>query len=319
MAEWGFPVCPGYALCSEMSDVEGLINTWADQRDGLDFETDGAVIKVDDRQERQALGATARAVRWAVAFKYPAVGVTTVVVDIRVQVGRTGALTPVADLMPVKIAGSTVSRATLHNFDEIERLDVRVGDTVVVAKGGDVIPKVVDVVRSERRPGARPYSRPRVCPVCSSEVVQSEEEVVVRCSNPDCPAVRASRLRHFVSRAGMEIEGLGGRRLDQLVEEGLVTDAASLWDLGPEELEPLPGWGEKSAANLIAELEEAKGRPLHRLVFALGVPHVGAGAARLLSEHFRSLEAAVECLRRGHRGGRRAGSGYRGIGPFLVR
>ncbi len=294
LVDWGFPVCPDFSLCGEMSEVEGLITSWAGQRDDHDFETDGVVVKLDDRQEREALGATARAVRWAVAFKYAPEGVTTEVHNIRIQVGRTGVLTPVADLAPVTIAGSTVSRATLHNFDEIERLDIRVSDTVLVVKGGEVIPKVVDVMRSERPREAQPYSRPSECPVCSSDVVQNDGEVSLRCANADCPAVLASRLRHFVSRGAMEIEGLAGRRLDQLLDEGLVTDAASLWDLGPSDLGQLSGWGEKSAAKLVTELEEAKSRPLSRLLYALGVPHVGARAAGVLTRHFESLEELAE-------------------------
>lgn len=293
--EWlrglGFPVSPGLALCSGLAEVEAFIDGWEKRRRDLDYDTDGIVVKVDSGAERAALGSTARSVRWAVAYKFPPEGRTTELLDIVVQVGRTGVLTPVAVLEPVEVAGSTVSRATLHNFDEIMRLDARVGDTVWITKGGEVIPKVVGVVTAERPPDARPYAVPDACPVCGTKVVREVEEVALRCPNTECPAVVAARLRHFVARGAMEIEGLGGRLLEQLVEAGLVSDEASLWDLEAESLAELPGWGELSAANLIRELEEARYRPLHRLLFALGIPHVGELAARLLARHFGSLAA----------------------------
>jgi DNA ligase (NAD+) len=293
--EWlrglGFPVSPGLALCSGLAEVEAVIDGWEKRRRDLDYDTDGIVVKVDSGAERAALGSTARSVRWAVAYKFPPEGRTTELLDIVVQVGRTGVLTPVAVLEPVEVAGSTVSRATLHNFDEIMRLDARVGDTVWITKGGEVIPKVVGVVTAERPPDARPYAVPDACPVCGTKVVREVEEVALRCPNTECPAVVAARLRHFVARGAMEIEGLGGRLLEQLVEAGLVSDEASLWDLEAESLAELPGWGELSAANLIRELEEARYRPLHRLLFALGIPHVGELAARLLARHFGSLAA----------------------------
>jgi DNA ligase (NAD+) len=286
----GFPVSPGLVLCHDLADVESFIETWEGRRPDLDYDTDGIVIKADTNSERELLGSTARSVRWAVAYKFPPEGRTTVLKDIVVQVGRTGVLTPVAILEPVAIAGSTVSRATLHNFDEIERLDARVGDTVWVTKGGEVIPKVIGVVTADRKDGAVPFAPPAVCPECSTPVVREIEEVALRCPNPDCPAVVAARLRHFVARGAMEIEGLGGRSLAQLVDAGLVTDEASLWDLDETELAQLPGWGELSAANVRRELDEAKNRPLHRLLFALGIPHVGERAAKVLAARFGSLE-----------------------------
>ena len=199
-------------------------------------------------------------------------------------------LTPVAILEPVVISGSTVSRATLHNFDEVARLDVRIGDTVWVVKGGEVIPKVVGVVTAERPQGAEPVIALTVCPVCKTPVEREPEEVALRCPNPVCPAVVAARLRHFVSRGAMGIDGLGDRMLAQLVEAGMVTDEASLWDLDIIAVAELPGWGETSATNLLRELDEARARPLHRLLFALGIPHVGERAARLLAVRFGSLE-----------------------------
>jgi DNA ligase (NAD+) len=293
--EWlrglGFPVSPGLELCSGLGEVGAFIDGWEKRRHDLDYDTDGIVVKVDSSAERAALGSTARSVRWAVAYKFPPEGRTTKLLDIVVQVGRTGVLTPVAVLEPVEVAGSTVSRATLHNFDEVSRLDARVGDTVWVTKGGEVIPKVVGVVTAERVPEAQPSVAPEECPVCGAPVVREVEEVALRCPNLECPAVVGARLRHFVARGAMEIEGLGGRLLEQLIEAGFVTDEASLWDLEAGALADLPGWGEVSAANLLGELEEARGRPLHRLLFALGIPHVGERAAKLVARRFGSLEA----------------------------
>ena len=287
----GFPVSPGLELCPGVAEVEAYIERWEEKRHDLDYDTDGIVIKVDSASERALLGATARSVRWAVAYKFPPEGRTTRLTDIVIQVGRTGVLTPVAILEPVAISGSTVSRATLHNFDEVARLDVRIGDTVWVTKGGEVIPKVVGVVTAERPQGAEPVIAPTVCPVCETPVEREPEEVALRCPNPVCPAVVAARLRHFVSRGAMEIDGLGDRMLAQLGEAGMVTDEASLWDLDVNAVAELPGWGETSAAHLLRELDDARARPLNRLLFALGIPHVGERAAKLLAERFGSLEA----------------------------
>jgi len=292
--EWlgglGFPISPGLELCRGITEVEAYIEGWEEKRHDLDYDTDGIVIKVDSASERAALGATARSVRWAVAYKFPPEGRTTSLTDIVIQIGRTGVLTPVAILEPVTISGSTVSRATLHNFDEVARLGVRIGDTVWVVKGGEVIPKVVGVVTAERPRGAEPVIAPTVCPVCETPVEREPEEVALRCPNPVCPAVVAARLRHFVSRGAMGIDGLGDRMLAQLVEAGMVTDEASLWDLDVNAVAELPGWGDTSAQNLLRELDEARIQPLHRLLFALGIPHVGERAARLLAERFGRLE-----------------------------
>jgi DNA ligase (NAD+) len=200
-------------------------------------------------------------------------------------------LTPVAELEPVALSGSTVSRATLHNFDEVERLDLRVGDTVWVTKGGEVIPKVIGVVHAQRPDGAESVAVPTHCPSCHTAVVREEGEVALRCPNPICPAVVAARLRHFTSRGAMEIEGLGGKKLDQLIAAGLVTDEASLWDLDAGTLAGLPRWQERSANKLIAELDSARSRPLHRLLFGLGIPGVGERAAKNLARRFPSLAA----------------------------
>jgi len=313
--EWlyglGFPVSPGLERCAGLADVETFIDRWEQRRHDLDYDTDGIVVKADSAAERASLGSTARSVRWAVAYKFPPEGRTTKLLDIVVQVGRTGVLTPVAVLEPIEVAGSTVSRATLHNFDEVMRLDACIGDTVWVAKGGEVIPKVVGVVTAERGPEARPYAAPKQCPECGMPVVREEEEVALRCPNPECPAVTRARLRHFVARGAMEIEGLGGRLLEQLVEAGFITDEASLWDLEADGLAELPGWGELSATNLLRELEEARDRPLHRLLFALGIPHVGERAAKVLAKRFGSLEALAAAESQ-------ASEEVDGIGPVMA-
>jgi DNA ligase (NAD+) len=293
LAAWGFAVNPGWRRCATLAEVHAFIAEWGAKRAELSFDIDGAVVKLDDLEEQRLVGATAKFPRWAVAYKYPPQGERTLVRAIVVQVGRTGTLTPVAELEPVLLAGSTVSRATLHNADEVARLDVRVGDTVWVAKGGDVIPKVV-AVDPERRPAnSKPFRMPERCPACATPVVREEGEVAVRCPNRECPAVRRQRLFHFVSRAGMEIEGLGKRLVEQLLSEGLVSDPASLWDLDRERLVSLPHWGERSAANLVGEIAAARARPLWRLLVALGIRHVGERAAKALASRFGSL-AAIE-------------------------
>jgi DNA ligase (NAD+) len=294
LASLGLPVVPSPERCADLDEAIASIERWEAGRRDLDFDTDGIVVKLDDPAERAALGATARAVRWAVAFKFPPEGRTTVVLDVVVQVGRTGVLTPVAELEPVSLSGSTVSRATLHNFDEVARLDLQIGDTVWIAKGGEVIPKVVGVVSAKRPAGGSPVVAPDHCPGCGAGVVREPGEVALRCPNPVCPAVVAARLRHFASRGAMEIDGLGGRRLEQLVEAGLVSDAASLWDLEVERLAGLPRWQERSASKLVAELDRARSRPLHRLLFALGIPGVGERAAKQLARRFPSLDALAE-------------------------
>jgi DNA ligase (NAD+) len=291
LARWGFAVNPGWQRCSALGEVHAFIAEWGARRAALGFDIDGVVVKVDSLAEQRALGATSKFPRWAVAFKYPPEGVRTRVRDIVVQVGRTGVLTPVAELEPVALAGSTVSRATLHNADEVDRLDVRVGDMVWVAKGGDVIPKVEAVDVGARLSESWPFVIPAACPACGTAVVREEGEVAVRCPNRTCPAVLRGRLAHFCSRAGLDIEGLGKRLVEHLLAAGLVTDPASLWDLDWDGLAALPGWGEKSAANLRAQLDEARQRPLWRVLAALGIRHVGERAAKLLAARFGSLQA----------------------------
>lgn len=297
LLEWGMPVNPGWRRCRTLGEVHEFIGEWGGERVRLPFEIDGVVVKLDTLAERDVLGATSKFPRWAVAYKYPPEGVTTRVVAITVQVGRTGALTPVAELEPMRLAGTVVARASLHNADEVARLDVRIGDEVWVAKGGDVIPKVVAVNRAHRPPSVEEFRMPDACPACGTRVEREAGEVVLRCPNRQCPGVRRQQLRHFVSRAGMDIEGLGRRLIDQLLAEGLITDAASLWDLDPQRLAQLPGWGEVSAANLLVQLDTAKRRPLWRVLAALGIRHVGERAARVLAKRFGSLAGLATASR----------------------
>lgn len=291
LARWGFAINPGWRRCPTLPCVHEFVEEWGAKRKSLPFEIDGVVVKVDNLAEQQALGATSKFPRWAVAYKYPPEGERTRVRQIVVQVGRTGTLTPVAELDPVRLAGTTVTRATLHNADEVARLDVRVGDTVWVEKGGDVIPKVVAVDIAARPPGTEPFVMPDRCPVCGTPAVRESGEVAIRCPNPSCPAVQKARILHFCSRAGMDIQGLGEQRVEQLLRAGMITDPASLWDLDWKALAALPGWGAKSAENLRKQLEEAKARPLWRLLVALGIRHVGERAAKLLAARFGSLAA----------------------------
>jgi len=311
LKEWGFAVNPGWERCAGLDDVHRFIGSWGAKRKELPFDIDGVVVKVDALAEQRALGATSKFPRWAIAYKYTPEGERTKLLDIVVQVGRTGTLTPVANLEPVLLAGSTVSRATLHNADEVARLDVRVGDTVWVAKGGDVIPKVIAVDPEARPDGAKPFEMPERCPVCATPVVQESGEVAIRCPNPDCPAVLRQRLLHFVSRSGMDIEGLGRRFVDQLLQAGMVSDAASLWDLDAGKLAALPQWGERSAAKLIEQLAAARGRPLWRLLVALGIRHVGERAAKVLAARFGSLDAI-------RRAGQEQIEEVEGVGPIIA-
>ncbi|HSS44001.1 MAG TPA: NAD-dependent DNA ligase LigA, partial [Thermoanaerobaculia bacterium] len=287
----GFPVNPHWRRCESFEQVRAFIARWETKRHKLDFETDGVVIKVDDRKLRDRAGATAKSPRWALAYKYPPQVSTTVVREISVSVGRTGVLTPVAHFDPVQLAGTTVKRATLHNYEDLARKDVRVGDTVVVEKGGDVIPKVVRVELSKRPSDARPFEMPGRCPVCGDPIVREPGEVASRCVNPSCPAVVREALRHFCSRRAMNIEGLGEKLVDQLVTAGLLSDVASIYDLRAADLMALERWGEKSAANLLEEIERSKRNDLSRLIYALGIRHVGEKAARTLAEHFGALDA----------------------------
>ena len=291
IAAMGLKASPHAARCSGIDEVVARCAEWQGRRGELDCDIDGMVVKIDSLSQQVALGSTSKSPRWGIAFKFPAQSATTVVEGIEVQVGRTGRLTPVALLEPVFVSGSTVSRATLHNQDEIERLDVRVGDTVVIEKGGEVIPKVVKVVLSKRRGRPRRFRMPEACPACGGQVSRPEGEVDSRCENVACPAQLKRRIEHFASRGAMDIRGLGTALVDQLVDERLVADYGDLYSLTPERLEELERMGERSAENLVAELEESKGRSLDRLVFGLGIRHVGRRAAQTLAREFNSIDA----------------------------
>jgi NAD-dependent DNA ligase (contains BRCT domain type II) len=251
-------------------EVKAFLVEWREKRHTLDLETDGAVLKVSPVSDQQRLGATAKAPRWALAYKFPAEEATTRVTRIVVQVGRTGVLTPVAEFEPVLLAGSTVRRATLHNYEDLSRKDVRVGDTVAVEKAGDVIPKVTRVLLEQRPPGAAPFEMPATCPECGEKVVREEGEVAIRCVSASCPAQVKEAIRHYVARRAMDVEGLGDERVDQLLAAGLIADVAGLYALRAEDLAALERWGEKSATNVLAEVERSKEAGLARSSSASG-------------------------------------------------
>jgi len=290
---WGLRVSPEVQVVKE--GVEGCLAAYArfaERRDRLPYDIDGVVYKVDRRDQQERLGAVSRAPRWAIAHKFPAREEMTRLLDIEVQVGRTGALTPVARLEPVHVGGVTVTSATLHNEDEIERKDVRIGDTVIVRRAGDVIPEVVGVVASRRPADAQRFRMPERCPVCGSEVVRLAGEAVARCiGGLVCPAQRKAGIRHFASRRAMDIEGLGEKLVDQLVECDLVRSVADLYQLDAAQLAGLERMGERSAENLVAALERSKETTLPRFLFALGIREVGEATARALATHFGTLEA----------------------------
>ena len=286
----GLPTHDTLWTATSLDEVHGAIRTLDGIRHGFAFETDGAVIKLDSFAQRAAVGFTSKSPRWAMAYKYQAEQAETRLNAITVQVGRTGVLTPVAELEPVFVSGSTVSRATLHNEEEVARKDIREGDIVVIEKAGEVIPAVVEV-RKERRTGAeRVFKMPETCPSCGSGVVRDAEQVAVRCVNPSCPAQLKRRLEHFAARGAMDIESLGEAMVEQLVERGLTHDIAEIYELNVAKLALIPRTGEKSIANLLAAIQGSKERPLWRLIFGLGILHVGAASARALALHFHTLD-----------------------------
>ncbi|MFL6335487.1 MAG: NAD-dependent DNA ligase LigA [Pyrinomonadaceae bacterium] len=291
LAAAGFTVNPRRAKCTDIEGVIQFCNEMEAERDRLEYEIDGVVVKVNSTALQDEFGATAKAPRWAIAYKYPARQATTQVESIVVQVGRTGALTPVANLTPVQLAGTVVARATLHNEDEIERLGVKIGDWVNIEKSGEVIPKVLNVVTSRRTGVENSFRFPVKCPVCGGVVSRPEGEVVSRCVAADCPAQLKGRLLHYASRRAMRIEGLGEALVEQLVQKHLVRDVADLYALKPEEVSGLERMAEKSASNLLAQIEASKARDLPQLVYGLGIRHVGERTAAILARHFRSLEA----------------------------
>lgn len=289
LARWGFKVNRQARCCTNIHEVIDYYQEIQGVREDLEYEIDGIVVKVNDLRLQEELGAISRSPRWALAYKFPPRQAFTRVREIRAQVGRTGAITPVAIMDPVAIAGVTVSRATLHNQDEIDKKDIRVGDTVLVQRAGDVIPEVVSVVREKRTGAETPFHIPLVCPVCGSLLVRLEGEAVHRCVNRSCPAQLKEALRHFASKRAMDIEGLGERLVERFVDEGLVGDVSDLYTLRTEDLLRLERMGEKLAGNIIAAIASSKDRDLRRLVFALGIRHVGERLAGVLVEHYPEL------------------------------
>jgi len=287
----GFRVSPERKLCGSIEEVIDFAGKVEARRDDLDYETDGLVVKVNSTALQDEFGTTNKAPRWAIAYKYAARQATTRVLSIVVQVGRTGALTPVANLEPVSLAGTTVSRATLHNPDEVKRLGVRIGDWVLIEKGGDVIPKVLKVIESKRTGEEKPFRMPKKCPVCGGEISKPEGEVVSRCVAADCPAQLEGRLLHFASRRAMRIEGLGESLVHQLVESGRVRDAGDLYSLTLDDIASLERMAKKSASNLLGQIEASKQRDLSNLIYALGLRHVGDRTATTLARQFGSLDA----------------------------
>lgn len=296
--EWlqaaGFRVNPHRKVCDTIDEVIEFANEKEKLRDDLDYEIDGLVVKVNSTALQDEFGATAKAPRWAIAYKYPAGQAPTKVLDIKVQVGRTGALTPVAHLEPVQLAGTTVKRATLHNEDEIKRLGVKIGDWVMVEKSGEVIPKVLSVITSKRTGKERNFKPPERCPVCDSPIVRIPGQVVPFCSSEDCVARRMGRLLHFASRRAMRIEGLGESLVQQLVSESLVKDAGDLYSLTLDQVAGLERMAKKSATNLLEQIETSKSRDLANLVYGLGIRHVGERTAGILAHEAGSLERLAE-------------------------
>lgn len=290
----GFRVNPHRELCPSIEEVIEFCNRMEAQRDDLDYEIDGLVVKVNSTALQDEFGTTQKAPRWAAAYKYPARQATTKVLAITVQVGRTGALTPVANLEPVVLAGTTVARATLHNADEIKRLGVRIGDWVLIEKGGEVIPKVLKVIDSKRTGDEKLFRMPKKCPVCGGEISRVEGEVVARCVAADCPAQLIGRLLHFASRRAMRIEGLGVSLVEQLVAKEMVRDAGDLYTLTLEDIAGLERMAKKSAQNLLSQIEASKSKDLSNLIYALGIRHVGDRTASILARHFGSLESLAQ-------------------------
>ena len=301
LAGLGFPVVNHSGLLLGVDAILGFCREWESKRRALPFPVDGVVVKVDSFGQQERLGSTAKSPRWVIAYKYPPDRALTVLEGIDANVGRTGVVTPVARLRPVFLAGTTIKNASLHNYDEIERLGARVGDTVEIEKSGEIIPKVVRVDVEKRPPESVPFEPPAACPSCGSETARMEGEAALRCLNRSCPAQIFASLEHFVSRGAMDVRGMGGAVIKQLLDSGLVKDAADLYDLTAEKLLTLDRFAEKSAANVVAALNESKTRPLERLVFALGIRMIGETSARDLAAFVEDLSelygASVEELR----------------------
>jgi DNA ligase (NAD+) len=286
----GFPVNTHSKLCRSIEDVIALCDAHHSRVSRLKYDIDGMVVKVNLFSDQRALGVTTKSPRWQIAYKYPAEQVETLLEDIVVQVGRTGVLTPVAHLKPVQISGTVVSRASLHNADEIARLDARIGDYVVVEKSGEIIPKIIRVNKEKRTGSLRKFIFPTACPVCTSPVAKHDDKVAIRCLNPACPAQLKAKIRHWAQRSAMDIHGLGVQIIDQLVDTRCVSDVADLYALDVSRLAELERMGEKSAENLVAAIQKSKKRPFSKVIFALGIPDVGEHAGVVLAQYFASIE-----------------------------
>jgi DNA ligase (NAD+) len=289
----GFKIVPHIKLCTDIDEVFDYIKAWQEHREALQYEVDGLVIKVDDFDTRERLGYTAKSPRWAIAYKYPARQATTQLRAIQVQVGRTGRITPVAILQPVLLSGTTVSRATLHNEDEIRKKDIRIGDHVMIEKGGEVIPKVVSVVKRKRTRKTRIFHFPKKCPACVQPIYRLPQEADWRCVNSSCPAQIKGSILHFASRPAMDIEGLGSVLVNKLVDMGRVKSYDDLYHLDAEELSRIERMGEKSAQNLIAAIEASKKREFVNVLYALGIPKIGFTASSLLVDHFQNIDSVI--------------------------
>lgn len=289
-----FPVNPHRKICASIDEVIEFWKEWEKNRGSVPYDIDGVVVKVNNLRQQQLLGSTAKSPRWAIAFKFTAEQAETRLKDIVWQVGRTGVVTPVAILEPVQLLGTTVNRATLHNVEELERLDLRIHDTVVLEKGGDIIPKIVQAVVEKRKGQLPRYQPPAVCPTCESPLKRYEGEVALRCENISCPAQLARRIEHFASRRAMDIEGLGEKVVEQMLKANLIHDVGDLYSLKVADIANLERMGPKSAANLINAIEKSKQQDFYRVIFALGIPFVGEGAARLLAENFADLDQLMQ-------------------------
>jgi len=290
LKKWGFPVCNYFEVTDSIDAALETISKWDDLRHSLPYEIDGVVIKVNEDRYREILGSTSKAPRWAIAYKFEAEQASTVLESITLQVGRLGSITPVAELKPVSLAGTTVKRASLHNEDEIHRKDIRTGDTVVIEKAGEIIPQVISVVNADRDNRPKPFAMPENCPACNKKLEKFEGEVKWRCVNPECPPQVRERIIHFSSRDAMDIEGLGEAVVDQLVDAGLITTYADLYKLNKEDLIPLERMGEKSAENLISAIDESRKQDFHRVLYALGIRFVGKTVAKDLTSHFKTMD-----------------------------
>ena len=294
MRKLGFKVIPDRRIQHGIDEVYDEIMRLGEMRGNLDFEIDGAVVKVNSLEERLLLGSNSKTPKWATAYKYPPERQETELIDIVLQVGRTGAVTPNAVFKPVRVAGSLVSRATLHNIDFIHSKDIRIGDHIIIQKAGDVIPEVVEVIKDKRKPDAAKYEMPDDCPVCGEPLERIDDEAATRCTNSNCPAQQLRSIIHFASKGAMEIDGLGPAIVEKLIDEGLVKTCADLYELKKDDIVSLEGFAEKSASNLIESIENSKSRGLDRLLFALGIRLIGSRAANLIAERFGTIESVAE-------------------------